>query len=92
MFFSCVTCSLVPSTGSSISSLSDMETQRDIKNTTVDPNEVLLSESFQKILLVMEKTIAIVVHCPELAAFRQLPALEGELQSSLHPEGIFTLN
>ncbi|XP_023811392.1 WD repeat-containing protein 78 isoform X1 [Oryzias latipes] len=75
-------------TGSSISSLSDMETQRDIKNTTVDPNEVLLSESFQKILLVMEKTIATILHWPELAAFRQLPALEGELQSSLHPEDL----
>ncbi|XP_024120129.1 WD repeat-containing protein 78 [Oryzias melastigma] len=63
-------------TGSTISSLSEMETLRDLKHTAADPNDVLLSESFQRILLVMEKTIATVVHWPELTAFRRLPALE----------------
>lgn len=50
-------------------------------NTEPDP-QLILSESFQHSLFVMERIIAGKIFQPKLAAYRQLPMLEGKLWPS----------
>lgn len=60
-----------------------MEMCRDSFNTEADPQLIMLSESFQHSLLVMERSIVANIFQPKLAAYRQLPVLEGKLRFSL---------
>lgn len=49
-------------------------------NTETDPQLILLSESFQQSLLVMERSIVANIFQPKLAAYRQLHIPAGELR------------
>ncbi|CAK6954451.1 dynein axonemal intermediate chain 4-like [Scomber scombrus] len=62
-------------TGSTISSLLEIEMCGTGLNAESDPLEIMLSEAFQHSLLVMERSILANVFQPRLAAFRQLPVL-----------------
>ncbi|XP_070686525.1 dynein axonemal intermediate chain 4-like [Pempheris klunzingeri] len=63
-------------TGSTISSLLEMEMNGNSVNAEPDPKLIMLSESFQHSLLVIERSILANVFQPKLAAYRQLPILE----------------
>ncbi|XP_039989507.1 dynein intermediate chain 4, axonemal-like [Xiphias gladius] len=62
-------------TGSTISSLLEMEIWNSL-NVEPDPQEIILSESFQQSLLVMLRNIMANIFQPKLAAYRQLHILE----------------
>ncbi|KAM9351985.1 dynein axonemal intermediate chain 4-like [Symphorus nematophorus] len=64
------------SKGSTINALSKMDMHGNSLNTEPDPQLIMLSESFQDSLLVMERSIALNIFQPKLAAYRQLPILE----------------
>ncbi|XP_068579502.1 dynein axonemal intermediate chain 4-like [Cebidichthys violaceus] len=72
------------STGSTISSKLEKEMCEDSFNADYDLQLILSSESFQHSLLVMERSIVANVFQTELAAYRQLPALE-DPDSSVKP-------
>ena len=48
-----------------------------------DPELILQSESFQQDLFVMERIVLENIYQPKLAAYRQLPILEGATVTSL---------
>lgn len=50
---------------------------------------IMLSEKFQHLLLVMERSILGNTFQPKLAAYRQLPILEGKVNSLLQWEAFF---
>ncbi|XP_044213816.1 dynein axonemal intermediate chain 4-like isoform X1 [Thunnus albacares] len=62
-------------TGSTISSLFEIQMCGTSLNAEPDPQQIMLSESFQHSLLVMERSIVAEVFQPKLAAYRQLPIL-----------------
>uniref|UniRef100_UPI0037E81242 dynein axonemal intermediate chain 4 n=1 Tax=Semicossyphus pulcher TaxID=241346 RepID=UPI0037E81242 len=68
-------CSTV-TTGSTVSLLIETDKCRSGLNTEPDPQLIMLSESFQHSLSVMERTIAANLLQPKLAAYRQLPILD----------------
>ncbi|XP_070763038.1 dynein axonemal intermediate chain 4-like [Enoplosus armatus] len=72
-------------TGSTVSSLLEMEMCGDSLNAEPDPQMIMLSESFQDSLLVMERSIVADVFQPKLAAYRQLPIRE-DPDSTVKPE------
>lgn len=71
------------SSGSTSSSMLEMEMCGTGLNTEPDPLEIMLSEPFQHSLLIMERSILANVFQPRLAAFRQLPVLTGKVKLSL---------
>lgn len=71
------------SSDSTISSLfycSEMEMCGDSLNAEPD-RQIMLSESFQHSLLVMTRSIVANIFQPKLAAYRQLPILDGKLRT-----------
>ncbi|XP_037621977.1 dynein intermediate chain 4, axonemal-like [Sebastes umbrosus] len=72
-------------TGSSISSQLEMEMCGESVNAESDLQLIMLSESFQHSLLVMERSILADIFQPKLAAYRQLPILE-DPDSPVKPE------
>ncbi|KAM9845029.1 dynein axonemal intermediate chain 4 [Aulostomus maculatus] len=66
----------IASTGSSTSSVTEMEGVRNSANTEADVQLILQSDKLQQCLLVMERVILGNTLQPKLAAFRQLPVHE----------------
>ncbi|XP_044050038.1 dynein axonemal intermediate chain 4-like isoform X2 [Siniperca chuatsi] len=64
------------STDSTISSLLEVEICGNSSKAEPNPQLIMLSESFQQSLLVMERSIVANIFQPKLAAYRQLPILE----------------
>lgn len=58
-------------------------------NAESDLQLIMLSENFQQCLLVMERNILRNTFQPKLAAYRQLPVLEGNTHSHLHLAYLF---
>ncbi|KAI4825554.1 hypothetical protein KUCAC02_021234 [Chaenocephalus aceratus] len=63
-------------TGSTVSSALELEMSENSSNTEANSQLILLSETFEKSLLVMERIVLTNVFQPRLAAYRQLPILE----------------
>lgn len=53
-------------------------------NDEPDPQRILLSESFKYSLSIMERNIVANIFQPKLAAYRQLPILEGKPANTPH--------
>lgn len=70
----------------STSSQTEMETFLVPTDDEPDPELILQSESFQQDLFVMERIVLENIYQPKLAAYRQLPILEGETVSTLTAE------
>ncbi len=84
----CIIISYFISTGSTFSSLFccyEMEMFGDSLNAELDPQMIMLSESFQHSLLVMMRSIVANIFQPKLAAYRQLSILDGKLRTFLCP-------
>ncbi|XP_026220601.1 WD repeat-containing protein 78-like isoform X2 [Anabas testudineus] len=64
------------SNGSIVSSVLETDILGNNTNNEPDPQQILLSESFQYSLLIMERNIVANIFQPKLAAYRQLPILE----------------
>lgn len=71
------------SSGSTISSLLEMEVCGSSLSAEPDSQQVMLSDTFQHSLLIMERTITVNILQSKLAAYKHLPILEGKLPSSL---------
>lgn len=69
------------SSGSAASSLKDAEVCGTSLNAETDLQLIMHSEKFQYSLLVMERSIMGNTFQPKLAAYRQLPVLEGKVSS-----------
>ncbi|XP_063759582.1 dynein axonemal intermediate chain 4 isoform X2 [Eleginops maclovinus] len=63
-------------TGSTISSALELEMPENSSNTEADLQLILLSESFQNSLLVMERSVVTNIFQPKLAAYKKLPILQ----------------
>lgn len=72
------------SSASAASSLKEVEAFGNSLNAESDLQPIVLSEKFQHSLLVMERSILGNTFQPKLAAYRQLPVLEGKLSSLSH--------
>lgn len=68
------------SSASAASSLKELEVFGNSFNAESDLQLIMLSESFQQCLLVMERSILGNTFQPQLAAYRQLPVLQGKLK------------
>ncbi|KAA8587599.1 hypothetical protein FQN60_016461, partial [Etheostoma spectabile] len=66
------------STASAASSLKEVEVLGNSLNAESDLQLIMLSEKFQHCLLVMERSILGNIFQPQLAAYRQLPVIEGK--------------
>lgn len=77
-FFLCVI-----STGSDVSSEAELDADLLMVKTEPDLEKILLSEAFMNSALVMERVIVLNIFQPQLAAFRGLPVLKGELSQSV---------
>lgn len=85
VFKSFLTFSCITSSGSIVSSVLETDILGNNTNNEPDPQQILLSESFQYSLLIMERNIVANIFQPKLAAYRQLPILEGKhANNNLH--------
>lgn len=89
LYCTCIIFSYFISSGSATTSLIEMEMCGNGFNTGTEPQMVLLSESFQRSLSVMERSIVVHISQPQLAAYRQLHIPAGEL--NLYNRNIYLL-
>ncbi|XP_012717905.2 WD repeat-containing protein 78 isoform X2 [Fundulus heteroclitus] len=77
--------SLSGDTGSTLTFVVEMETCVDSLTAESDQDKIVLSESFQNSLLVMERVVVLNIFQPMLAAFRGLPVLKDPYSTEKKP-------